>query len=96
MRTSCLQLIHSLVDRLMEVMGTHFVPVADSTGYYVELSDEPEFLSGRQAKIIYKERCIGVFGIVHPEFLLQISELLMKETSDQVGDVLLRPDLVNF
>ncbi|XWS50856.1 hypothetical protein CRYUN_Cryun12cG0125500 [Craigia yunnanensis] len=63
------ELIHSLVDRIMEVMGTPFVPVGNSAGYYIELSDEPEFLSGRQAKIIYKGRRIGIFGIVHPEVL---------------------------
>ncbi|KAE8709654.1 putative phenylalanine--tRNA ligase beta subunit [Hibiscus syriacus] len=51
------------------VMGTPFVPVGDKSGYYIELSDEPEFLSGRQAKIIYKGRRIGIFGIVHPEVL---------------------------
>ena len=38
-RTSCLQLIHSLVDRIMEVMGTPFVPVGNSAGYYIEISD---------------------------------------------------------
>ncbi|XP_007036912.2 PREDICTED: phenylalanine--tRNA ligase beta subunit, cytoplasmic [Theobroma cacao] len=63
------ELIHSLVDRIMEVIGTPFVQVGDNTGYYIELSDEPEFLSGRQAKIIYKGRCIGIFGIVQPEVL---------------------------
>ncbi|OMO69889.1 Phenylalanyl-tRNA synthetase, class IIc, beta subunit, archae/euk cytosolic [Corchorus olitorius] len=63
------ELIHGLVDRVMEVMGTPFVPVGDNTGYYIQLSDEPEFLTGRQAKIIYKGRRIGIFGIVHPEVL---------------------------
>ncbi|PPR96773.1 hypothetical protein GOBAR_AA23913 [Gossypium barbadense] len=62
-------LIHSLVDRIMEVMGTPFVPVGDKSGYFIELSNEPEFLSGRQAKIIYKGGRIGIFGIVHPEVL---------------------------
>lgn len=63
------ELIHSLVDRIMEVMGAPFVPVGNSTGYYIELSDEPEYLSGRQAKIIFNGRHIGIFGIVHPEVL---------------------------
>nr|KJB53054.1 hypothetical protein B456_008G291100 [Gossypium raimondii] len=63
------ELIHSLVDRIMEVMGTPFVPVGDKSGYFIELSNEPEFLSGRQAKIIYKGGRIGIFGIVHPEVL---------------------------
>ncbi|XP_022735813.1 phenylalanine--tRNA ligase beta subunit, cytoplasmic-like [Durio zibethinus] len=71
------ELIHSLVDRIMEVMGTPFVPVADNSGYYIELSDEPEYLSGRQAKIIYKGRCVGIFGIVHPGVLLSIRVILL-------------------
>ncbi|KAG8476189.1 hypothetical protein CXB51_033147 [Gossypium anomalum] len=66
------ELIHSLVDRIMEVMGTPFVPVGDKSGYFIELSNEPEFLSGRQAKIIYKGGRIGIFGIVHPEVLFSI------------------------
>jgi len=28
---------------------------------------EPEFLAGRQARIIYKGKHAGTFGIVHPE-----------------------------
>ncbi|GMI99497.1 hypothetical protein like AT1G72550 [Hibiscus trionum] len=63
------ELIHSLVDRIMEVMGTPFVSIGDKSGYYIELSEEPEFLLGRQAKIIYKGSRIGTFGIVHPEVL---------------------------
>ncbi|KAK8569417.1 hypothetical protein V6N13_046474 [Hibiscus sabdariffa] len=63
------ELIHSLVDRTMEVMGAPFVSSPDKSGYYIEVSDEPEFLLGRQAKIIYKGRRIGIFGIVHPEVL---------------------------
>ncbi|KAH8482279.1 hypothetical protein H0E87_029656, partial [Populus deltoides] len=62
-------LIHSLVDRIMEVMGTPFVPIGDNTGYYIERSNEPEFLPGRQASIIYKGKHFGNFGIVHPQVL---------------------------
>ncbi|KAK8537016.1 hypothetical protein V6N12_043197 [Hibiscus sabdariffa] len=69
--SSGFELIHSLVDRIMEVMGTSFVPVPDKSGYFIELSDEPEFLLGRQAKIIYKGKRIGIFGIVHPEVLTE-------------------------
>ncbi|OMO66956.1 hypothetical protein COLO4_30269 [Corchorus olitorius] len=79
------ELIHSLVDRVMEVMGTPFVPVGDNTGYYIQLSDEPEFLTGRQAKIIYKGRRIGIFGIVHPEN----TKYMPKELSSEVFCTLL-------
>ncbi|XP_054821886.1 phenylalanine--tRNA ligase beta subunit, cytoplasmic [Prosopis cineraria] len=63
------EIIHGLVDRVMEKNGVPFVLPGDRTGYYIERSDEPEFLSGRQAKIIYKGQHIGTFGIVHPEVL---------------------------
>ncbi|KAA8541114.1 hypothetical protein F0562_025077 [Nyssa sinensis] len=63
------ELIHGLVDRIMEVNGAPFVQAGDNAGYYIERSDEPEFLPGRQAHIIYKGKQIGTFGIVHPEVL---------------------------
>ncbi|KAI5668191.1 hypothetical protein M9H77_18044 [Catharanthus roseus] len=63
------ELIHGLVDRIMEVTGTPFVSPTDKSGYYIESSDDPEFLPGRQASIIYKGKHLGTFGIVHPEVL---------------------------
>ncbi|XP_057978331.1 phenylalanine--tRNA ligase beta subunit, cytoplasmic-like [Malania oleifera] len=63
------ELIHCLVDRIMEVIGTPFVTSGDSRGYYIKHSNEPEFLLGRQANIIHKGKQIGTFGIVHPEVL---------------------------
>ncbi|KAJ4702987.1 phenylalanine--tRNA ligase beta subunit, cytoplasmic-like [Melia azedarach] len=63
------ELIHCLVDRIMEVIGTPFVQVGNDTGYYIQRSDEPEFLPGRQASITYKGQRVGIFGIVHPEVL---------------------------
>uniref|UniRef100_A0A2P2NLH2 Putative phenylalaninetRNA ligase beta subunit n=1 Tax=Rhizophora mucronata TaxID=61149 RepID=A0A2P2NLH2_RHIMU len=53
----------------MEVMGTPFVEVGDSSGYYIQQSCAPEFLPGRQARIIFKGKKIGNFGIVHPQVL---------------------------
>ncbi|XP_073035766.1 phenylalanine--tRNA ligase beta subunit, cytoplasmic-like [Primulina eburnea] len=67
--TSGFELIHGLVDRIMEVIGTPFVAPGDKTGYYIQSSDEPEFLPGRQANVIYKGKQIGTFGIVHPQVL---------------------------
>ncbi|XP_010261849.1 PREDICTED: phenylalanine--tRNA ligase beta subunit, cytoplasmic-like [Nelumbo nucifera] len=63
------ELIHCLVDRIMEVVGTPFVPIGDDKGYYIRRSNEPEFLPGRQASIVFRGKHIGTFGIVHPEVL---------------------------
>uniref|UniRef100_A0A2P2MTP3 phenylalanine--tRNA ligase n=1 Tax=Rhizophora mucronata TaxID=61149 RepID=A0A2P2MTP3_RHIMU len=70
------ELIHSLVDRVMEVMGTPLVKVGENSGYYIKRSDAPEFLPGRQASIIYKGKHIGIFGIVHPQVAIMALELV--------------------
>ncbi|KAL6007385.1 hypothetical protein ACLOJK_032882 [Asimina triloba] len=66
------EVIHGLLDRIMQIVGIPFVPVGDDTGYYIRPSHEPEFFPGRQASIIFKGKRIGVFGIVHPEESFQI------------------------
>ncbi|KAG9454720.1 hypothetical protein H6P81_007624 [Aristolochia fimbriata] len=63
------EVIHGLVDRIMEVVGIPFVQVGDNNGYYIKPSQEPEFFPGRQANIVCKGIQIGTFGIVHPEVL---------------------------
>nr|XP_025616736.1 phenylalanine--tRNA ligase beta subunit, cytoplasmic isoform X1 [Arachis hypogaea] len=78
------EVVHGLVDRVMEKNGVPFVSSGDKSGYYIERSDEPEFLAGRQARIIYKGKHIGTFGIVHPEalFLLKLGINKFKCFSD--------------
>ncbi|XP_024526452.1 phenylalanine--tRNA ligase beta subunit, cytoplasmic isoform X1 [Selaginella moellendorffii] len=61
--TSGFEIIHGLLDRIMNVLN---VPV---DGYTVEPSNEPELFKGRQAKIFYKGSCVGSFGIIHPQVL---------------------------
>ncbi|RVX14249.1 Phenylalanine--tRNA ligase beta subunit, cytoplasmic [Vitis vinifera] len=74
------ELIHCLVDRIMEIIGCPFVAVGDDTGYYIKLSNEPEFLPGRQASIIYRGKHIGTFGIVHPELMEQHASSILAIT----------------
>ncbi|KAL6582939.1 hypothetical protein OROMI_005017 [Orobanche minor] len=52
------EIVHGLVDRVMEKNGITFVSPGDISGYYIE--QEPEFLAGRQAGIIYKIRTLGI------------------------------------
>ncbi|KAB1212813.1 putative phenylalanine--tRNA ligase beta subunit [Morella rubra] len=63
--TAGYEIIHGLVERVMQVIG--LVAPDDNTTYYLKPSDEPEFLRGTQASIIYKGKQIGTSGIVHPE-----------------------------
>ncbi|KAL6585861.1 hypothetical protein OROMI_002505 [Orobanche minor] len=54
------EIVHGLVERVMEKNGITFVSPGDISGYYIERSDEPEFLAGRQARVIYKIRTLGI------------------------------------
>uniref|UniRef100_A0A2N9F3P3 phenylalanine--tRNA ligase n=1 Tax=Fagus sylvatica TaxID=28930 RepID=A0A2N9F3P3_FAGSY len=63
--TAGYEIIHGLVERIMQVVGRD--PRDNNIPYYLKPSDEPEFLLGTQASIIYKGKQIGTSGIVHPE-----------------------------
>lgn len=63
------EVIHGLVDRVMQVVGIGPVAMGDNSGYYIQPSKEPEFFPGRQASIFCKGLRIGTFGVVHPEVL---------------------------
>ncbi|KAG4942748.1 hypothetical protein JHK82_046938 [Glycine max] len=80
------EIIHGLVDRVMEKNGVPFVSPGDKSGYYIERSDEPEFLAGRQARIIYKGKHIGTFGIVHPEVTPFVPFALLNIFIHQTGE----------
>ncbi|KAF5202311.1 Phenylalanine--trna ligase beta subunit [Thalictrum thalictroides] len=63
------QVIHGLVQRIMEVLG---VPCDPDSGYCIKASNEAaetEFLPGSKGSIIHGGECVGSFGIVHPEVL---------------------------
>lgn len=45
-------------------------------GFYSYVMQNPEFLTGRQAHIIYKGKKIGTFGIVHPEVATPLGNYL--------------------
>ncbi|CAN7114320.1 unnamed protein product, partial [Brassica rapa subsp. narinosa] len=64
--TSGFELVHGLVDRIMEVMGVTFLPNGDKTGYHINRSQVSSFSA---TSIIYKGKHIGNFGIVHPQVL---------------------------
>eukprot|EP00249_Psilotum_nudum_P018857 c26990_g2_i1 orf=652-2535(-) len=63
------EVIHGLVDRVMEVAGIHSMEVGKNPSYTIKPSQKPEFFPGRQANIIVMGSCIGTFGIIHPHVL---------------------------
>lgn len=67
--TSGFEIIHGLLDRVMQMLDVPLVPESSAAqhGYYIKESAIPSFLGGRQAEVFYKGQSIGAFGIVNPK-----------------------------
>lgn len=61
--TSGFEVIHGLLDRVFQMVG-----VAPSS-YSVRPSEISMYFPGRQAEVLFNDKVIGSFGIVHPEVL---------------------------
>ncbi len=73
-KTSGFELIHGVLDRLMEMLGVPSLPLnapqsGKASGYAIQPSAHATYFPGRQADILCGGRTIGAFGIVHPEVL---------------------------
>ncbi|KAH6562176.1 hypothetical protein BASA61_000465 [Batrachochytrium salamandrivorans] len=68
-RTSGLERIHGLLDRIMQILDIQRVEVGQVDGYYIKESENATFFTGRRADVYYKGEIVGAFGIVHPEVL---------------------------
>jgi len=65
-KTPGFEVIHGLLDRVMQLLGVPFDP---KEGYFLRPADDPTFFDGRGAEIVYKGKIIGKFGVLHPEVL---------------------------
>ncbi|KAJ3085255.1 phenylalanine--tRNA ligase subunit beta [Quaeritorhiza haematococci] len=65
-KTSGFELIHGLLDRVMMMLNIPLVETGNKEGYYIKEADDPTFFPGRCANVYYKNKHIGVFGILHP------------------------------
>ncbi|GAQ81384.1 Phenylalanyl-tRNA synthetase class IIc beta subunit [Klebsormidium nitens] len=67
--TSGFEVIHGLVDRVLEMVGVDLAAAAQTGDYVIRPSSAPTFFPGRQADVFYRKKHIGTFGIIHPEVL---------------------------
>jgi phenylalanyl-tRNA synthetase beta chain len=63
------EIIHGLLDRVMQLLEIPFSPDKTSQGYYIKSVDDPTFFPGRCAEVIALGRSIGKLGVIHPEVL---------------------------
>eukprot|EP00199_Chlamydomonas_sp_CCMP681_P001430 CAMPEP_0119113428 /NCGR_PEP_ID=MMETSP1180-20130426/43881_1 /TAXON_ID=3052 ORGANISM="Chlamydomonas cf sp, Strain CCMP681" /NCGR_SAMPLE_ID=MMETSP1180 /ASSEMBLY_ACC=CAM_ASM_000741 /LENGTH=613 /DNA_ID=CAMNT_0007101485 /DNA_START=181 /DNA_END=2022 /DNA_ORIENTATION=+ len=75
-REAGFEVIHGLLNRVMETMGIPLEGAGDAAGearfggaYSWRPSNDAVFFPGRQAKVYARGKEIGAFGIVHPEVL---------------------------
>jgi len=65
-KTPGFEVVHGLLDRVMQLLG---VPFDQKQEYYLRAADDPTFFDGRGAEVVYKNKVIGKFGVLHPEVL---------------------------
>lgn len=68
-RTPGFEVIHGLLDRIMQLLSVPFCGGDDGTGYHVRACEDPIFFSGRSSEIMYGGVAIGKMGVVHPDVL---------------------------
>jgi len=61
------EVIHGLLDRVMQLLEIPSVPVGDVTGYYLQGCDDDTFFPNRCAEIIAGGVSVGKLGVLHPE-----------------------------
>jgi len=61
------EVIHGLLDRVMQLLEIPSVSPGDVTGYYLQGCDDVTFFPGRCAEIIACGKSVGKLGVLHPE-----------------------------
>ncbi len=61
------EVVHGLLDRVMQVLEVQPTEQGDNKGYYLNGSDDPTFFEGRCAEIMAYGQSIGRIGVLHPE-----------------------------
>ena len=67
-KTPGFEIIHGLLDRLMEVLGVKYTKES-SDGYYIKAANDPSFFHGSSADVLVGGKVAGQLGILHPEVL---------------------------
>ncbi len=61
------EVVHGLLDRIMQVLDVPVTEQGNDAGYYLVGSDDDTFFPGRCAKIMAYGQAVGRVGVLHPE-----------------------------
>merc|ERR1719309_1560686 len=61
------EIIHGLLDRLMQLLEVPPVQSGSSDGYFLRQGEDPTFFPGRAADIVAYGQVVGSLGVLHPD-----------------------------
>ncbi|XP_012286277.1 phenylalanine--tRNA ligase beta subunit [Orussus abietinus] len=63
------EIIHGLLDRVMQVLEVPWRSNKDSSGYYLQAAEDPTYFPQRCAEIVAYGEVIGKMGVIHPDVM---------------------------
>ncbi|XP_015120127.1 phenylalanine--tRNA ligase beta subunit [Diachasma alloeum] len=78
------EIIHGLLDRVMQLLEVPWSVDKSKNGYYLEAAEDPTYFPQRCAKVIVHGQVIGKMGVLHPE-VLQKFELHLPCSSIEIN-----------
>ncbi|KAF6027208.1 hypothetical protein EB796_014478 [Bugula neritina] len=61
------EIVHGLLDRFMQLAEVKYSK--DGTGYYIRGAEDSTYFPGHCAEVVYREKVVGMVGVLHPEVL---------------------------
>jgi len=68
-KTSGFEIIHGLLDRMMQLLEVPLAEDRSQAGYYLKASEDPTYFHGRAAEIVAYGQVIGHLGVLHPQVI---------------------------
>ncbi|GFG37483.1 hypothetical protein Cfor_09546 [Coptotermes formosanus] len=68
-KTPGFEIIHGLLDRLMQLLEVPRSSNKDGIGYYLKAVDDPAYFPQRCAEVVASGQVIGIMGVLHPDVI---------------------------
>jgi phenylalanyl-tRNA synthetase beta chain len=68
-KTPGFEIIHGLLDRLMQLLEVPRSSNKDGIGYYLRAVDDPAYFPQRCAEVVANGQVIGIMGVLHPDVI---------------------------
>lgn len=83
-KNSGFEVVHGLLDRVMQLLSVKFCADRSGPGYWLEPEEDPTFFPKRCASVILSGKKIGRLGVLHPDVITKF-ELTMPCSSVEIN-----------